>query len=73
MKERIAAAADSKTSGLFIGTFHSYCLLLLKIHGHRLGYENSPAKDSACPRRPSASARTIPGGPIRRIPSRETS
>jgi DNA helicase-2/ATP-dependent DNA helicase PcrA len=39
MKERIAKSISSATHGLFIGTFHSYCLFLLKIHGHRLGYE----------------------------------
>ncbi|HEX2977748.1 MAG TPA: UvrD-helicase domain-containing protein [Candidatus Babeliales bacterium] len=39
MKERIAKSIGKGMHGLFIGTFHSYCLFLLKIHGHRLGYE----------------------------------
>ncbi len=45
MKERIAAQ-HGHTRSLFIGTFHSYCLYLLKVHSARIGYETFSILDA---------------------------
>lgn len=46
MKERIERFLPNNSSLPFIGTFHSYCLLLLKIHGHFLGLDTFTILDS---------------------------
>jgi DNA helicase II / ATP-dependent DNA helicase PcrA len=39
MRNRIAALVGrSGAQGIFMGTFHSFCLQMLKIHGEKLGY-----------------------------------
>ncbi|MGM0443174.1 MAG: ATP-dependent helicase [Fibrobacterota bacterium] len=38
MKERIAELINMNCDGLWIGTFHSLCVRILRSEGHRLGY-----------------------------------
>ncbi len=40
MKERIASFLPKEIDTPFIGTFHSYCLYLLRTHAHLLSYKN---------------------------------
>jgi DNA helicase-2/ATP-dependent DNA helicase PcrA len=41
MKERIAKAVGEETvKDLWMGTFHSLCVRILRKHGHHLGYDN---------------------------------
>lgn len=39
MKERLTALAPKKAKKLHIGTFHSFCLKFLRIHGHLTGLD----------------------------------
>ncbi|SFJ63943.1 DNA helicase-2 / ATP-dependent DNA helicase PcrA [Paenibacillus sp. UNC496MF] len=42
MKERIAkAVGEENVKGLWMGTFHSLCVRILRRHGHYLGYDSS--------------------------------
>ena len=49
MKERIRSIAGDDTKGIWMGTFHSVCLRILRQHAKLLGYDNFvvyDAKDS---------------------------
>jgi DNA helicase-2/ATP-dependent DNA helicase PcrA len=39
MRERVSRLAGGRAQELFIGTFHSFCLRILKAHGEKLGYK----------------------------------
>ena len=41
MKSRISKLLNLKISPKWISTFHSSCVKILRIHGHKIGFKNN--------------------------------